>query len=90
MNSSHPFGGVVVDCSHLVDHALSLIARGELPSRPFTAVDAGYGKQEACRLCSQKIASSQVCYRVPAESNAECMAFHVYCYIAWEAAEPVS
>jgi hypothetical protein len=73
---------------HLIDAALGLMARGELPSIPFKHVSAGYGNNERCRLCSQQIETSQVRFRVPSpdEEGLETMTFHIQCYIAWEAA----
>ena len=73
---------------HLIDVALGLMARGDLPSIPFKQVSAGYGNNERCRLCSQEIVPSQVRFRVPSqdEDGLESMTFHIHCYIAWEAA----
>lgn len=69
---------------HLIEMALGLMAQGDLPSIPFNQVSAGYGNNGPCRLCSERIETAQGRFRVPLTD--ESMAFHVQCYIAWEAA----
>ena len=80
--------GRVLVPPELIDHARSFIARGDLPMRPFPRVEAGYGRNEACRLCARPIELSQVRYRVQGSEGLgiSAMMFHVHCYIAWEAA----
>jgi hypothetical protein len=73
---------------HLIDAALALMARGDLPSIPFELVRAIYGNNEICQLCAKQIEPSQVQFRVAPKNDetVNFMIFHVQCYLAWEAA----
>ena len=88
MNAARQHGADADKFSHLIDRALSLMDRGQLPAHPFRQVNASYGHHELCRLCSQSIAPRQVRYQVPGidGSDLEPMTFHIDCYLAWEAA----
>src|SRR5262245_48111322 len=88
MIATHRRGGLPLMHSALTDHALSLIARGALPLRPYASVEAGFGNNEPCRLCTRPIDPTQARYRVPDPERleSESMTFHVHCYIAWESA----
>lgn len=91
MNNNVPDGGSTSCFSiapDLVDHARSLIARGALSTRPFSHVDAGYGRNEPCHLCGRPIEPTHVRYRAPDPdgSAVAAMALHVQCYLAWESA----
>lgn len=59
------------------------IERGALPIVLVRAVDAGYGNNDSCRVCSESILQTQIAYDVR-ESPLGRLAFHMTCYALWQ------
>lgn len=70
--------------SELRSRAVQRIEDGRLPLMLSTRIDAGYGAEDQCDLCDQRIAADKVEYDVTDPDSGKRLHFHIACHLAWQ------